>query len=73
LSRRPLRRRELDAPRHLACGCQGQPGDVVYQDGRGRPWTCGRHCNAKIRDFEPRRGPVTVAQVLDAERRADHG
>jgi hypothetical protein len=85
MTRRALRTRVLEVPRHLACGCYGQPGDTVTQDGRGRPWLCVQHSRAKVRDFEPRRGAATVqeilaaeahrpdrAEALDAERRAGH-
>jgi hypothetical protein len=70
VSRRALRTRVLEVPRHLGCGCSGQPGDTVYQDGRGRPWLCATHCRAKVRDYPPQRGAATVAQVLAAEARA---
>lgn len=67
---RPLRTRTLGKPRHLACGCHGRTGQEVVQTAKGRPWTCWAHCQAEVREFEPRRGPVTVAAVLaDTARR----
>ena len=70
MSRRPLPPpRILDQPKRLGCGCFGQPGQEIRQARRGGRWYCLDHLPARVRDFPPRRGPATVAEILAAEAR----
>lgn len=66
MSRLPIMR-EVDRDTVVSCGCLIPAGGKKWTTALGQRWTCRAHCTGKARDFQPRRGPASVTQILAAE------